>query len=212
MDTEELVQHSETLRQRIRLYARSGQGGNHGQAAKAQVCEFLRNYAGPKSEFLKQAEAAEGYPRYVVATLDSILTSFMQYLEVGLATGVSPERQAQLDIVSDLLGQAGSLLENHRYHPAAAAILIGACLEEFLRTWVDAESLSVGTSRPGIDAYSKALRSAELLSKQDVKDITSWAGVRNHAAHGEWDEASDRSRIGLMLEGVNLFMRKRQGA
>ncbi|MDE0104066.1 MAG: hypothetical protein OXN89_16965 [Bryobacterales bacterium] len=159
---------------------------------------------------MKQAEATTGHNHYMVATLESILTSFIQYLEVGLATGLSPERQAQMDIVSDLLGQANMLLENSKYHPAAAAILIGACLEEFLRTWVEAESLSVGASRPGIDAYSKALRSAELLSKQDVKDITSWAGVRNHAAHGEWEEASDRNRIRLMLEGVNLFMRQRQ--
>jgi hypothetical protein len=41
-----------------------------------------------------------------------------------------------------------------------------------------------------------------------VKDITSWGGLRNHAAHGEWDEVSDKKRVGLMLEGVNLFMRK----
>ena len=114
-----------------------------------------------------------------------------------------------MDVVSDLLGQANSLLEDAKYHPAAAAILIGACLEEFLRTWVEAESLSI--SKPGIDAYGKALRGAELISKQDVKDITSWAGVRNHAAHGEWDEVSDRNRIRLALEGVNLFMRQRQG-
>ena len=212
MDTEDLVQQSETLRARIRQYARSDQRGDYGEGAKAQVCEFLRNYAGPKSEFLKRAEAAHGYPGYVVTTLDSILKSFIEYLQAGLAMGVSPERQAQLDIVSDLLGQANSLLQDQRYHPAAAAILIGACLEEFLRTWVEAESLSVGTPKPGIDAYSRALRSADLLSKQDVKDITSWAGVRNHAAHGEWDKASDRKRIRLMLEGVNLFMRQQQGA
>jgi hypothetical protein len=32
--------------------------------------------------------------------------------------------------------------------------------------------------------------------------------VRNHAAHGEWEEAGDAARIRLMLEGVNLFMRR----
>jgi hypothetical protein len=41
-----------------------------------------------------------------------------------------------------------------------------------------------------------------------MKDITSWGGLRNHAAHGEWDEVKDRQRISIMLEGVNLFMRK----
>ena len=212
MDTEGIVQQAESLQARIRQYARRDLEGEHGEAAKAQVCEFLRSYAGPKSAFLKQAEAAHGFSTRLVATLDSIVKSFIEYLQAGLATGVSPERRAQLDVVSDLLGQANSLLEDNRYHPAAAAILLGACLEEFLRMWVEAESLSIGNSKPGIDAYSKALRAEDLISRQDAKDITSWAGVRNHAAHGEWEEVSDRNRIRLMLEGVNLFMRQRQGA
>ena len=207
MDTEEIIRQAGSLEARILEYEQRNEHGYYRQAAQAQVCEFLRNYAGPKSAFLKQAEACR-----FIGTLLAIVHSFTEYLRAGLATGVSPERQAQLDVVSDLLGQANSLLEDAKYHPAAAAILIGACLEEFLRTWVDAESLSIGKSKPGIDAYSKALRGAELISKQDMKDITSWAGVRNHAAHGEWEQVSDRNRIGLALEGVNLFMRQSQGA
>ena len=213
MDTEETIRQAESLQARIRTYQQREPAGCHGEAAKAQVCEFLRHYAGPKSAFLKQAEVVESYDDDVLcARLVSIVQSFIEYVQADLATGVSPERQAQLDVVSDLLGQANSLLQDAKYHPAAAAILIGACLEEFLRTWVEAESLSIGQSKPGIDAYSKALRGADLISKQDMKDITSWAGVRNHAAHGEWDEVSDRNRIRLALEGVNLFMRQRQGA
>ena len=212
MDTQDITRQTEALRTRIRQYDRRDSDGDHGRAARAQVCEFLRIYAGPKSAFLKEAEESSALLDDSVITLDSILGSFTEYLQAGLSAGKSPERLAQLDVVSDLLGQANSLLEDNRYHPAAAAILIGAALEESLRTWVDAEALSIGNAKPGIDAYCKALRSAELISKQDVKDITSWAGVRNHAAHGEWDEVSDRNRIRLMLEGVNLFIRQKQGA
>ena len=211
MDTEEIIREAQRLEARIREYPQRYPHGAYGEAAQAQVCEFLRNYAGLKSAFLKQAEAVRKYPDDYLPTLVSIVQSFIEYLQAGLATGVSPERQAQLDVVSDLLGQANSLLEDAKYHPAAAAILLGACLEEFLRTWVEAESLSIGNSKPGIDAYSKALRGADLISKQDMKDITSWAGVRNHAAHGEWDQVSDQNRIRLVLDGVNLFMRQKQG-
>ena len=212
MDTQEIAQQADAMRTRIRQYAERGSDGNYGGAIKAQVCEFLRIYAGPKSAFLKQAEATGEYWNNLVTALDSILGSFTEYLQAGLLAGKSPERRAQLDVVSDLLGQANSLLEDNRYHPAAAAILIGASLEESLRTWVEAEALPIGNVNPGIDAYCKALRSADLISKQDVKDITSWAGVRNHAAHGEWDKVSDQNRIRLMLEGVNLFMRQKHGA
>jgi len=211
VDAEELIRQAERLQDRIRRYAKEDHGGAYGEAAKAQVCEFLRAYAGTKSAFLKQAEAAHGFASYLVTTLDSILKSFVEYIHAGLATGISPERKAQLDVVSDILGQANSLLEDDRYHPAAAAILIGASLEEFLRTWLEAEGLAIGSSKPGIDAYCKTLRAADLISKQDAKDVTSWAGIRNHAAHGEWDQVSDRARIRLMLEGVNLFMRQKSG-
>lgn len=211
MDTDELIQQAERLRERIRQYARIDFGGAFGEAAKAQVCEFLRTYAGPKNAFLQRAEAAQGASSYLVKTLESILMSFVEYRRAGLATGISPERKARLDVVSNILGQADSLLEDDRYHPAAAAMLIGASLEEFLRTWVEAEGLMIGSLKAGIDAYCKTLRAADLISVQDAKDITSWGGIRNHSAHGEWDEVSDRARIRLMLEGVNLFMRQKEG-
>ena len=205
MDTQEITRQAEAMRTRIRQ-------DDNGEGAKAQVCEFLRIYAGPKSAFLKQAESANGISGYVVTTLVSILGAFTEYLQAGLSAGESPERRAQLDVVSDLLEQANSLLEDNRYHPAAAGFLIGASLEESLRTWVEAEELSIPNAKPGIDAYCRTLRSADLISKQDVKDITAWAGVRNHAAHGDWDEVSDRKQIRLILEGVNLFMRQKHGA
>jgi hypothetical protein len=100
------------------------------------------------------------------------------------------------------------MLESNGYHPAGAAVLIGASLEEFLRSWVEAAGLTIGNAKPGLDTYAKALRAEELITKQDLKDITSWAGIRNHAAHGEWEQTGDRSRVRLMLEGVNLFMRQ----
>ena len=62
MDTQEITRQVEALQIRVRQYARHDKNGDHGEAAKAQVCEFLRIYAGPKSAFLQQAEAASGFP------------------------------------------------------------------------------------------------------------------------------------------------------
>lgn len=145
----------------------------------------------------------------MIGQLTAVLDSFIEYLGAGLATGISPQRKAQIDVVSDFLDQSLKILESHSFHPAAAAVLIGAALEEFLRTWVEDKGLSIGNAKPGIDAYTKVLRSQDLIDKQDVKDITAWAGIRNEAAHGEWDKVNDRSRIRLMLDGVNLFLRQK---
>lgn len=177
----------------------------------AEVCEFLRMYAGPKSEFLASLKAFE--PRsfsddYSASIVNAVLRSFRSHVEAGLQSQVSPERRAQLDVVSDFLEQAHQLLEAKGIHPAAPTVIIGAALEEFLRTWTESAGLSLGQRKPGMDSYAIVLRDNDFITKQDYKDITAWAGLRNHAAHGEWAEVSEKNRVALMLEGVNLFMRK----
>lgn len=207
MDTSQLIGHIDRLLDK----ARSSEGI---LGAYAEACEFLRVYGGPKSEFLvslKQFNPRSVNSDYAAKNIRSVLTAFRAYVESGLHAEVTPERRAQLDVVSDFLEQAHQLLETKGIHPAAPTVLIGAALEEFLRTWVESDGISIGNQKPGIDAYAKTLREADTITKQDYKDITSWAGLRNHAAHGEWDEVKEKSRVSLMLEGVNLFMRKYAG-
>ncbi|HEV7238328.1 MAG TPA: hypothetical protein VGQ36_03740 [Thermoanaerobaculia bacterium] len=176
--------------------------------ARAEVAEFLRRYAGPKNAFLARVNEVSGWPRHQFQSLWWIVKSFRDFVEAGLHEEITPERRAQLDVVSDFLGQAETLLATKNVHPAAPAVLIGAALEEFLRTWAESAELSLGNRKPGLQAYTDVLRDDDLITKQDAKDITSWAGIRNHAAHGEWAEVADPTRVRLMLEGVNLFMRK----
>ena len=148
MDTQELLDQAGKLRVRLGDYGTEGSGG----AARAQVSEFLRNYAGAKSSFYLEATGFDSYgdDAYEVKHLNYIVHSFVQYVEVGLHTGISPERRAQLDVVSDFLEQAHQLLETKGVHPAAPAVLIGATLEEFLRTWVEYDGLSLGSKRPSL--------------------------------------------------------------
>jgi len=176
----------------------------------AETSEFLRIYAGEKSSFYKQLKDVNlrAGDDYIMRLVKDTLDAFIRFYESGLADGISIERRAQIDVVSDFLEQADKLLENKSVHPAAPCVLIGASLEEFLRNWVEELALTIGQSKPSLDTYCKALKEADLITKQDFKDITSWAGLRNHAAHGEWEEVSDKKRVSLMLEGVNLFMRK----
>lgn len=209
MDRDELINHTKRILGKVK--DDSSIIGTY-----AEACALIRMNAGADSPFLAALEARSpdkawnSAYRYihVTNTVRSTLQSFLEHVESGLHQEISPERRAQLDVVSDFLEMANSLLEAKGVHPAAAAVLIGATLEEFLRTWVEAESLPLGNKKQGLETYSQVLREANLLTKQDGKDITSWAGIRNHAAHGEWDEVSDKGRISLMLEGVNLFLRK----
>ncbi|HBR49815.1 MAG TPA: hypothetical protein DEA71_06995 [Nitrospira sp.] len=204
MDTHKLIEHIDRLI--VKTATKGLVLGLH-----AEACEFLRSYAGPKSAFcesLKELNPRQYSEDYVAKHIQSVLQSFKEYVEGGLYSGISPERRAQIDVVSDFLQQAQQLLDSKGIHPASPAVIIGAALEEFLRTWTENQALGLGNRKPGLDAYAAILKDADLITKQDHKDITSWAGLRNHAAHGEWDEVNDKSRVALMLEGVNLFMRK----
>lgn len=176
------------------------------RGVQAQVCEFLGQFAGTKSAFYTMAQSAAG--TQIQFMLPAALDNFRSYIEAGLASEVTPERRAQLDVVSDFLEQAHTLIESKGVHPAAPIVLVGATLEEFLRTWVEGADLSLGQRKPSLDAYAQVLLTEDCISKQDMKDITAWGGLRNHAAHGDWAEVADKHRAALMLEGVNLFMRK----
>ncbi len=204
MDTQELIAH-------IHRLLKKAVPNDSIVGAHAEACEFLRVYAGPKSEFLqtlKNLNPRNFSEEYAAQMVRSVLKAYLSHVEAGLHQQLSPERRAQIDVVSDFLEQAQRLLDTKDIHPAAPIVLIGAALEEFLRNWIEAEELSIGNQKPGLDAYAKTLRDRDLITKQDVKDLTSWAGLRNHAAHGEWGEVNDKTRASLMLEGINLFMRK----
>lgn len=205
MDNETLFAHIKRLQGVVRDAV--GDGPKlHG--ARAQVTEFLRQFAGSKSSFLQLAQNISGSYETIGTTLCSALENYKAYVAAGLSGAITPERKAQLDVVSDFLEQADMLLSAKGVHPAAPIVLIGATLEEFLRTWVETAGLSLGQRKPSLDSYSQVLFAEDLITKQDVKDITAWGGLRNHAAHGEWEEVSEKGRASLMLEGVNLFLRK----
>ena len=206
MDIDYIIEQAKRIKQENLVQRQD----NHEQKGPyVQACEFLRIVAGDKSSFFKELEAISGTRSDQRARgTASIIQSFIDYVNAGLHQAISIQRQAQIDVVSDLLEQAQSLLDDKKVHPAAPIVLIGASLEESLRNWVEEKALSLGNKKPSLDSYCKCLREAEEITKQDVKDITSWGGFRNSAAHGKWGEVEDRERARLMLEGVNLFMRK----
>lgn len=176
----------------------------------AEALEFFRVYVGEQSHFYKQLQEIPKISGTDVQRgffVKAVLRGYLNYVANDLDTGNSIIRRVQIDTVSDILEQAQDILRDNKLHPAAACVIIGAGLEEFLRTWVEQEKLMNTSTKKSIDSYAKILKEAELLNKQDHKDIISWAGLRNSASHGQWHEVEDKNKVELMLQGVNLFMR-----
>jgi hypothetical protein len=180
----------------------------HGGLVEAR--EFLRIYAGEDSSFYKTLAQMQSSANDSSKTnrVINVLSTFIDFVNNDLLRSISLEREIQIDTVSDYLEQAEKLLNDKKVHPAAPAVIIGASLEEFLRNWLEDSGFDITTIKNSLDAYSTELKRQEKITKQDLKDIISWGGTRNDAAHGHWESVEDRKRIKLMLEGVNLFMRK----
>lgn len=124
----------------------------------------------------------------------------------GLIEEAPFEVRARLEAATDLMEQVEVLLDLDDVLPAAAVMLAGAALEEALRGLFESEGLELpGRARPSIDSYASALRRIERISKGQKRDIDSCAGLRNAAAHGEFDKVQ-LPNAQLMAQQVNLLL------
>jgi hypothetical protein len=128
-------------------------------------------------------------------------------VEAGIVEIAGSRAWAEIGIVStDVMSQVRRLLEDRAAHPAAAIVLCGAALEIALRAVVQARSLTP-PQRPTLNTLTGALRQADLITVQDVKDLEQCAGLRNAAAHGDFDSLS-HERAGLMEQQTNILLRR----
>lgn len=109
------------------------------------------------------------------------------------------------EVFSDFLEMGEHLLEEG--YKDAAAVIIGSVMEDGLRQLSVKAGLPLvsSTGKPlAIDALNTQLAKAEVYSKLVQKQITSWAHVRNKAAHGEFSEYN-REQVQMMLHFVQSF-------
>ncbi len=175
--------------------------------------QFIKNYIGIDTEFYATLNSynsikTNGHETDKAWAAKKVLKSLKDYLSLNLDIYKSEKYNIKIDIISDFMAQAIDLANNEKFHPAAAAILMGASLEEFLKKIAEKREIDLAGVKMSIDPISKKLYEAKVINKQDSKDIISWAGIRNEATHGNFETVNDRKRIFNAIEGVNLFMRK----
>jgi hypothetical protein len=171
--------------------------------------DFFDRFAGRDSQWAIQAhEVFEKNTQSMASgarALGDVLLAWIDQVNAGLVVPRLVEAQGARTIAStDLMEQVRVLNEDRTVHPAAPIVLAGAALEVALRSAIEELDLEL-TERPSISAYARRLRSDRLLSPQDIKDVEQMAGLRNAAAHGEF-EALSRERAGLLEQQVNLFL------
>lgn len=112
---------------------------------------------------------------------------------------------AQAEVFADFLEMAEHLLSEG--YKDAAAVILGAVLEDSLRKIADASGVAlVGSNgkKLTIDPLNSALSKVDVYGALVQKQVTSWANLRNDAAHGNFDKY-DTTQVKHMLLFVQKF-------
>jgi len=141
----------------------------------------------------------------------ALLKGIKADMEGGFLGDVS--MQIEAEIAADYVGQAEQLLSEGqpgKYDHVPAAVLTGAVLEKALRTLCDKQTPPVPTMKPNgqpimLNGLIEALKKAGVYNEMKAKQLRSWAAIRNHAAHGEFDDFN-RSDVEQMIKGINAFL------
>ncbi|MBI5932402.1 MAG: HEPN domain-containing protein [Chloroflexi bacterium] len=106
------------------------------------------------------------------------------------------------ELGDDVLGQALSLLESGQKD--IACFLVGVALELAIKDLCDRKGITYN-DKSKADQLNIELRKADVYNESLRKQITAWLALRNHAAHGEWDQYSFADVESLKL-GVQRFI------
>jgi len=183
-------------------------------AARATAAlDLLRQYSGAEATWTVRAVAAYDSKGESQSTesgaraVADLLTLWCDQIEAGAVELAGEVVRRELDGVStDVMSIVRRLLEDPKSHPAPPMVMCGAALEIALRAVASAHHVLPDgpTTMSGLTAV---LRRAELLTKQEVKDLEMLGGLRNSAAHGHFEDLSPE-RAGLMEQHSNLVLRR----
>ena len=152
-----------------------------------------------------------GFARQPVLAKLSTLSGLKHNYESGFLDSLHDQIVA--NVSGDYMSQAEALLGegvDGQHDHVPAAVLCGAVLENRIRTYCEQQRPPLPTVTPKGDAMTlgpliSELDQAKAFDKQTRNMLKSWADIRNHAAHGRFDEFS-REQVELMLMGVNQFL------
>ncbi|AFY82876.1 hypothetical protein [Oscillatoria acuminata] len=126
--------------------------------------------------------------------------------------------EIEAEIAADYMGQAEHLLTEDskgKYNHVPAAVLAGAVLEKGLRTLCLKHELPVtvqknDNSRGKVRFLSmgpliQSLTKAGVFESNKGNQLTTWAGIRNSAAHGR-EEEFKKEDVESMIKGIKIFL------
>jgi hypothetical protein len=171
---------------------------------ESNALTLLRSAFGVESEQYSRAKSMSGGTRYSHAVaMHAMLQSALDYWVRGYVFDM--RELVEAEVFSDFIEMAAKLLESGYYH--AAAVLVGGVLEEHLRAMCARRAIPLETAQgksKALGVMNDDLAKAAAYNAVKRRQITVWIGIRNKAAHGEWDDVAGDDVAGF-LDGVRGF-------
>jgi hypothetical protein len=164
-------------------------------------------YLTDRIDGFSNAKADKHGVEFCLGTLEAFKSDFEQGYFDKLVT------QVEAEIAADYMGQADALFaegQPGKYDHVPAAVLAGAVLEKALRTLCERQEpqVSIVSAKGGpktLNLLIDDLKKAGAFAETKAKQLRGWAAIRNHAAHGEFDQFT-RSDVEQLLQGVHSFL------
>lgn len=138
------------------------------------------------------------------------LMALREDLENGFLTPAFHRIDAEITV--DYLEMATSLLADGKsaHDHVPAAVLAGAILERGLRSLCERQSPPLPTvdqhgDKKTLNPLIDDLKRVGVYNELKAKHLRVWAGIRNAAAHGEFDKFN-RGEVENMLSGITQFL------
>lgn len=138
-------------------------------------------------------------------------TQFAKNYDTVVLEKYNVRARIQSNIFSDFLEMAEYLIKDEGLKDAAA-VFAGGVLEQHIRSLCMKHGVATTlTAKDGkevpkrLDSMNTDLAKAGVYESNDKKQITSWADIRNDAAHANYDKY-EASQVTLMIQGIRDFM------
>jgi len=174
----------------------------------------IHRHAPPQTPYGRRVSLAERcYIQYDDALIRE-LAGILQALRADYAADRIKTFQELVhsDLFADMLEAAEYLLGETYKDPAA--VMAGGVLEQHLRELCRKHGIDTTFTTPGGDTKPKMtgtmnadLAKASAYGKIEQKQVTAWAGIRNAAAHGKYEEY-DENQVRPMISGIRDFISK----
>ncbi len=156
----------------------------------------------------KTINTEKAKPRISWAYMAETMTGMLRLVKTAIESGYLDDTSDLIhgSIFADFLEMAQHLLD--KKYKDASAVIAGSSLEAHLRHLCEKHNINTHDDKglpKKADLLNAELAKAKAYEKIDQKNVGAWLGLRNDAAHGNYDKYNSEM-VSLLIAGIREFI------